>query len=92
VLFRSNDTFPTSIHVAGAVEICRELIPALAKMRSKLDQQARAWDKLVKIGAKLVTHARYAIFQMAEVAVPRDLFRRILANIADLRCRAPAPC
>ncbi len=49
-------------------------------------------DKLVKIGAKLVTHARYAVFQMAEVAVPRDLFRRILANIADLRCRAPTPC
>ncbi len=46
----SNDTFPTSIHVAGAVEICRELIPALAKMRSKLEQQAKAWDKLVKIG------------------------------------------
>ena len=33
-----------------------------------------------------------AIFQMAEVAVPRDLFRRILANIADLRCRTPTPC
>ena len=49
-------------------------------------------DKLVKIGATLVTHARYAIFQMAEVAVPRDLFRRILTNIADLRCRAPTPC
>jgi len=49
-------------------------------------------DKLVTIGAKLVTHARYAIFQMAEVAVPRDLFRRILANIADLRWRATAPC
>lgn len=49
-------------------------------------------DRLVKIGAKLVGHARYATFQMAEVAVPRDLFRRILANIADLRCREPAPC
>jgi hypothetical protein len=49
-------------------------------------------DRLVKIGAKLVSHARYAIFQMAEVAVPRDLFRRILANIADLRCRRPTPC
>jgi hypothetical protein len=49
-------------------------------------------DKLVKIGAKLVTHARCGIFQMAEVAVPRDLFHRILANIADLRCRTPTPC
>ena len=63
-----------------------------------LPQEVQHWsltsirDKLVKIGAKLVTHARYAVFQMAEVAVPRDLFSRILANIADLRCRAPTPC
>jgi hypothetical protein len=49
-------------------------------------------EKLVKIGAKLVTHARYAFFQMAEVAVPRDVFRRILALIDDLRPRPPAPC
>ena len=35
-------------------------------------------EKLVKIGAKLVVHGRYMTFQMAEVAVPRDLFRRIL--------------
>ena len=35
-------------------------------------------DKLVKIGAKVVRHARYAIFQMAEVAVPRELFEQIL--------------
>lgn len=46
----SNDTFPTSIHVAAAVEICRDLIPALAKMRAQLEKQARAWDKVVKIG------------------------------------------
>src|SRR5665647_3571848 len=31
-------------------------------------------EKLVKIGAKLVVHGRYMTFQMAEVAVPRDLF------------------
>lgn len=49
-------------------------------------------EKVVKIGAKVVAHARYAVFQMAEVAVPRDLFRRILERIDDLRPRAPAPC
>ena len=31
-------------------------------------------EKLVKIGAKVVSHGRYVTFQMAEVAVPRDLF------------------
>ncbi len=38
-------------------------------------------EKLIKIGAKVVTHSRYVIFQMAELAVPRDLFARILQRI-----------
>ena len=47
-------------------------------------------EKLVKIGAKVVRHARYAIFQMAEVAVPKELFEKILRLIDGLRPR-PAP-
>ena len=42
-------------------------------------------EKLVKIGAKVVAHGRYVTFQMAEVAVPRDLFRSILGLIDRLR-------
>jgi hypothetical protein len=42
-------------------------------------------EKLVKIGAKVVAHGRYVTFQMAEVAVPRDLFRKILRLIGELR-------
>lgn len=34
---------------------------------------------LVKIGARVVRHARSITFQLAEVAVRRDLFHRILA-------------
>jgi hypothetical protein len=33
-------------------------------------------EKLVKIGAKVVTHSRYVIFQVADTAVPRKLFAR----------------
>ena len=47
-------------------------------------------EKLVKIGAKVVSHGRYVTFQLAEVAVPRELFRKILSLIDDLR-RRPAP-
>jgi hypothetical protein len=47
-------------------------------------------EKLVKIGAKVVRHGRYVIFQMAEVAVPRMLFAEILRLINGLRPR-PAP-
>ena len=38
-------------------------------------------EKLIKIGAKVVRHARYAVFQMAEVAAPRELFEQILRLI-----------
>ena len=42
-------------------------------------------EKLVKVGAKVVSHGRYVTFQMAEVAVPRNLFRDILRLIDGLR-------
>ena len=42
-------------------------------------------EKLIKIGAKVVSHGRYVTFQMAEVAVPRKLFADILRLIAELR-------
>ena len=47
-------------------------------------------EKLVKIGAKVVSHGRYVTFQMAEVAVSRQMFAEILSLIARLRA-PPAP-
>jgi len=47
-------------------------------------------EKLVEIGARIVTHGRYVTFQMAEVAVPRGLFQEILRLIAQL-WPPPAP-
>ena len=47
-------------------------------------------EKLIKIGAKVVSHGRYVTFQMAEVAVPRQMFADILSLIARLRA-PPAP-
>jgi len=41
-------------------------------------------EKLIKIGAKVISHTRYVIFQMAEVAVPRALFREILDRTRQL--------
>ncbi|MCZ6652620.1 MAG: transposase, partial [Planctomycetota bacterium] len=38
-------------------------------------------EKLIKIGAKVVRHSKYVTFQMAEVAVPRELFAAILERI-----------
>ena len=42
-------------------------------------------EKLIKIGAKVVSHASYVAFQLAEVATPRNPFADILRLIAELR-------
>jgi hypothetical protein len=42
-------------------------------------------EKLVKIGAKVVSHARYVTFQMAEVLVSKSLFREILERTHRLK-------
>ena len=42
-------------------------------------------EKLIKIGAEVVRHSRQVVFQMAEVAVPRELFRAIFQGIERLR-------
>jgi hypothetical protein len=47
-------------------------------------------EKLIKIGAKVVSHGRYVTFQLAEVAMPRQMFQQILSLIARLRAPAPA--
>ena len=49
-------------------------------------------EKVVKIGAKVIAHGRYLVFQMAEVAVPRELFGRLLERIARLRPPVVARC
>ena len=60
-----------------------------------LPQEVEHWslttlrEKLVKIGARIVRHGRYVVFQLAEVAVPRALFAEILRRIDRLRPRPP---
>jgi len=47
-------------------------------------------EKLIKIGAEVVSHGRYVTFQVAEVAVSRQMFAEILSLIARLQ-PPPAP-
>jgi hypothetical protein len=42
-------------------------------------------EKLVKIGAKVVAHAKYVAFLLGEVAAPRQLFDRAPDRIGQLR-------
>jgi hypothetical protein len=43
------------------------------------------WEKAIKIGAKVVRCSGYVTFQLAEVAIKRDLFDAILKRIDRLR-------
>jgi fumarate hydratase class II len=46
----SNDSFPTALHIAAALAVTRDLIPALYALEMALSAKARAWSDIVKIG------------------------------------------
>lgn len=46
----SNDTFPTVMHIAAVLDLEESLLPALKSLRDSLDQKAKKWDNLIKIG------------------------------------------
>ena len=59
--------------------------------RLALPEAVKHWSlrslqtKLIKIGGRLVRHARRLVFQLAEVAVSRALFAAILERLTRLR-------
>ena len=60
-----------------------------------LPKSIRGWtltplrEKLIKIGAKVMSHAKYVVFQLAEVAVPRSCSRRFWSGSAGCDWRKP---
>ncbi len=46
----SNDTYPTAMHVAAAVQVVHHLIPALRHLHAALAAKANAWAQIIKIG------------------------------------------
>ncbi|ORF26181.1 fumarate hydratase, class II [Snodgrassella alvi] len=46
----TNDSFPTAIHVATAIQINKHLIPAVQALRDTLASKAEAFKDIVKIG------------------------------------------
>ena len=65
--------------------------PANFLRQLALPRPVRTWtlttlrEKLIKIGAKVVSRSKAVTFQMAEMAVPRTLFAAILKRIDRLR-------
>ncbi len=54
----SNDCFPTAMHVAAVTELDRRLTPALKQLKRALDQKAKSFAAVVKIGR---THLQDAV-------------------------------
>ena len=46
----SNDTFPSAMYIAAAVNVKQRLVPAVAALQAAIDAKARAWADIVKIG------------------------------------------
>ncbi|MBU9672409.1 class II fumarate hydratase [Planococcus sp. CP5-4] len=46
----SNDTYPTAMHVAGVLAVTEQLIPAVQKLKTTLDEKAKKFDEVIKIG------------------------------------------
>jgi fumarate hydratase, class II len=54
----SNDTFPTAMHVAGAIAIVERLLPSVRALRDALEAKSTAFADIVKIGR---THLQDAV-------------------------------
>ena len=46
----SNDTFPTAMHIAAAEALTHDLLPSVRALRNALDEKAKAWAGIFKIG------------------------------------------
>jgi fumarate hydratase class II len=46
----SNDSFPSAMNIAAAVNVTGRLVPAVKSLRDALDAKAEAWSDIVKIG------------------------------------------
>jgi hypothetical protein len=75
----------------GKFAFTRDTISATSCVRSRRPSRSKDWsltslkEKLIKIGAKVVSRGRYIAFQMAGVAVPRHLFADTFRLITELR-------
>uniref|UniRef100_A0A914HAG3 fumarate hydratase n=1 Tax=Globodera rostochiensis TaxID=31243 RepID=A0A914HAG3_GLORO len=54
----SNDTFPTAMHVAVAIEITSRLLPSLRFLHEELAKKSKAFEQIIKIGR---THTQDAV-------------------------------
>ncbi|KAG8444229.1 hypothetical protein GDO86_009424, partial [Hymenochirus boettgeri] len=54
----SNDTFPTAMHIAAALEVHNVLLPGLQKLHDALEEKSKVFANIIKIGR---THTQDAV-------------------------------
>jgi len=94
VIVEAHDIFGDGVNIAARLEALAynlgNFLRTLAAPKPIKDWSLTSLkEKLIKIGAKVVSHGRYIAFQMAEVAIPRQMFQEILRLIAELRPQPP---
>jgi fumarate hydratase class II len=63
----SNDTFPTAMHIASALEVKNYLLPRVKALASAIEDKAKQWSNIVKIGR---THLEDAVPLTVRVCCP----------------------
>jgi fumarate hydratase, class II len=83
----SNDSFPTAMHIAAAIEVNERLVPSLKKLRAELDRKSRAWAKIIKIGrthtqdATPITLGQEFSGYAAQIALGLDRIKAVLPRL-----------
>ncbi|MDN5843332.1 MAG: class II fumarate hydratase [Alcaligenaceae bacterium] len=86
----SNDTFPTAMHIAVALELKQRFFPAIGKLRATLDAKAREFDDIVKTGrthlqdATPITLGQEISAWVAQIDFGLDAIQSTLPGIYDL--------
>ncbi|MBX3188822.1 MAG: class II fumarate hydratase [Labilithrix sp.] len=86
----SNDVFPTVMHVAAAQRIAHRLVPAVAGLRAAIDDKAKAFADIVKIGrthmmdATPLTLGQEMSGWSAQLAIGQKALERSLDGLFDL--------
>jgi len=86
----SNDTFPTAMSIAAALAVEDRVVPALRRLAEALDDRARAWRAIVKIGrthlmdATPLTVGQEASGWAAQVAQAAELAAASLPALREL--------
>ena len=88
----TNDMFPTAIHVAGALQLANDLVPALEKFQGVMDDKAKEFDDIIKIGRTHLSDATPIRLGQVFLGFSGQLDRAITGAKSAMATLAELPC